>query len=88
MAINIFGALHLRVGRKVFEGGDLSWYMFGRLDDFRIYNYALSETDINRLVNLQEPLPRPDFDRSGRVNFNDYADLGDAWLEEKLFPYD
>ena len=42
--------------------------------------------DIARLAILQEPLPRPDFDRSGKVNFNDYAVLGNAWLEEKQFP--
>jgi hypothetical protein len=64
-----------------------TYYMFGRLDDFRIYDYVLTDENIKRLANQQQPLnQRGDFDSSGRINFNDYSVLGKAWLEEKLWP--
>ena len=84
------GETGVMIGIKVKEIRDLEnhTYMFGRLDDFRIYDYALSDSDIARLYNLQEPLSkeRGDFDGSGRVNFEDYADLGNNWLKEQLWP--
>ena len=80
------GQTGLRVGCKVKESQYGRWYVFGRVDDFRIYNFALPDADIEKLYNLQEPLPRPDLNLSGRVNFNDFALLGNSWLEEKLFP--
>jgi hypothetical protein len=53
----------------------------GYIDEVRIYDYALSEAEIDYLATLQ-----PDLSADNRVNFNDYAELGDAWLDEQLWP--
>ena len=62
------------------------------MDDFRIYDFALSASDIAILADVNdanEPwsVERGDFDDSGgRVNFKDYDKLADNWLKEQLWP--
>ncbi|HUW18500.1 MAG TPA: LamG domain-containing protein [Sedimentisphaerales bacterium] len=68
----------------------------GLLDDFRIYNYALSQPEIAYLItggsNLYVPLDsRANFYdqesiNSKAVNFRDYACLVAGWLEETIWP--
>ncbi|MHC4346770.1 MAG: LamG domain-containing protein [Planctomycetota bacterium] len=64
----------------------------GRMDDFKIYDYALSQAEIVGAAtgggDLFVPLPAPALDlyEDGRVDFRDYAVLGDSWLEDSLWP--
>jgi MSHA biogenesis protein MshQ len=76
--------------------GDANNRVFeGRMDDVRIYDYALSDTEVayvatngsgylplDSIANLydSEPLGQK------AVNFKDYAVLMASWLEEKLWP--
>jgi len=64
----------------------------GRMDDFKIYDYALSQAEIVGAAtgggDLFVPLPLPEVDvyEDGKVDFRDYAILADSWLEEQLWP--
>jgi hypothetical protein len=64
----------------------------GSMDDFKIYDYALSQTEVVGAAtgggDLFVPLPIPAVDlyEDGDVNFRDYAVLAGDWLEEKLWP--
>ncbi|MFD0693603.1 OmpL47-type beta-barrel domain-containing protein [Paenibacillus sp. GCM10027628] len=40
-----------KIGREDYSGG--RWYFNGNMDDFRIYNRALSDTEVSQLYNLQ-----------------------------------
>jgi hypothetical protein len=62
------------------------------MDDFKIYDYALSQAEIVGAAtnggDLFVPLPRPAIDlyEDGRVDFGDYAVLANDWLEDSLWP--
>jgi sulfatase modifying factor 1 len=64
----------------------------GRMDDFKIYDYALSQAEIVGAAtgggNLFVPLPAPALDlyEDGKIDFRDYAKLAADWLDEKLWP--
>ena len=67
----------------------------GLLDDFRIYDYALSEPEIGYLassgtgiVTVQSVANLVNDEPPGNraVNFKDFDKLADAWLEQKLWP--
>ena len=67
----------------------------GKLDDFRIYDYALSHAEVVYLAagagsELQQPLQpflsRIDPYRDGNIDLKDLAVLGHAWLQTKLWP--
>ncbi len=64
----------------------------GRIDDFRIYNYALDWRDIQALFNGSVHIPNPercsnyvrsDLDYDCRVDFNDLEILVEKWLDEQ-----
>jgi hypothetical protein len=77
-------------------GGSYPWGFWpGKLDDFRIYNYALDVNEIAYIAtdgtgHYYEPLyaPATDLVPSGasRVNFRDYAVLADQWMLQVLWP--
>lgn len=48
----------------------------GRTDEVRIYNYALSPAEIEQLTNPCDA----DFNRDGKVDLLDYAELAAAWM--------
>ncbi len=54
----------------------------GTLDDVRIYNVALSESEILGLVGLA--LQKTDLYEDLKIDFKDYAILADKWLDEQL----
>lgn len=56
---------------------DPAWsrHFKGVIDDVRIYNRALSQTEIEKLANPN----KADFDGDGVVDFTDYSGLGSAW---------
>jgi hypothetical protein len=75
--------------------GTLFKYFTGSIDDVRIYNYALSDTDILSVAGLTEmyhPVTSPanisddEPANSKRVNFKDFAVLADEWLQQLIWP--
>jgi hypothetical protein len=70
------------------------WYggYDGLIDDFRIYDYALSQPEVAYVATngtgiLEQPLMSPaDLSSDGRINFKDFAILADKWLNERLWP--
>jgi hypothetical protein len=78
---------------KSFEIGS-GWYgrYDGLLDDFRIYNYALSPAEVAWLATngtgvVEYPTPvAGNLDAAGRVNLHDFALLAAQWLQNTLRP--
>lgn len=70
------------------------WYgqYDGLIDDFQIYDYALSEAEVAYLAsNGTGELPwglglSADLDDSRTVDFGDFAILADQWLDNQLWP--
>ena len=70
------------------------WYggYDGLIDDFRIYDYALSQPEVAYIATngtgiFDQPLMSPaDLSADGRINFKDFAILADNWLNERLWP--
>jgi len=70
------------------------WYgsYDGLIDDFRIYDYALSQPEIAYIVTngtgiLDIPLITPaDLFPDNHIDFKDFAILADSWLEKQLYP--
>lgn len=80
-------------GITSFEIGS-GWYggYDGLIDDFRIYNYALSESEIAYVATngtgiFERPLMTPaDLNDDNRIDFSDFALLADLWLENQFWP--
>lgn len=76
-----------------FEIGS-GWYggYDGLIDDFRIYNYALSESEVAYVATngtgiFEQPLLIPaDLNDDDRIDFSDFAILADHWLENQFWP--
>ena len=87
------GANSIISGITSFEIGS-GWYggYDGLIDDFRIYDYALSEAEIayaatNGTGIFDLPLLLPaDLNSDNRIDFKDFALLADNWLENHLWP--
>ncbi len=70
------------------------WYggYDGLIDDFRIYDYALSQPEIAHIATngtgiFDIPLMSPaDLFTDDHINFRDFAILADSWLDEQLWP--
>ncbi len=81
------------LGITSFEIGS-GWYggYDGLIDDFRIYDYALSEAEIvyaatNGTGIFDLPLLlSADLNSDNRIDFKDFALLADNWLENHLWP--
>ena len=71
---------------------DLKKYYTGDLDDFRIYDYALSHSEVLSLSGQPSPFSQPllsEAEISGDgtiVNLADFAVLVDKWLEDQIWP--
>ncbi len=72
-----------------------SSYYKGRLDDLRIYDYALSHAEVLYLAKgsgsklyqpLQPVLSSVDPFADGKISFRDFAVLADVWLEYQKWP--
>ena len=80
-------------GITSFEIGS-GWYggYDGLIDDFRIYNYALSQSEVAYVAThgtgiFEQPLLIPaDLNDDDRIDFSDFAILADHWLENQLWP--
>ncbi|GAH77513.1 unnamed protein product, partial [marine sediment metagenome] len=53
----------------------------GALDDVRLYNVALTDTDILGLLGVQN-----DLYEDMKIDFKDFAVLADMWLDDQLVP--
>jgi hypothetical protein len=82
----------LRLGREPFSQGS---FFSGKLDDVRVYNYALTPAEIMSLagagavyVPVTSPANISDLEPvlEKKVNFKDYSVLANKWLEEEMFP--
>lgn len=62
-----------RVGHDTHSAGR---YFKGTVDDVRIYNYALSQANIEELATPS----KADFNGDGVVNLLDYAEFANAWM--------
>jgi len=78
-----------------FRDGTLIKYFTGAIDDVRIYDYALSDTDLLSAADLTElyyPVTSPanisddEPVNSKSVNFKDFAILADEWLQQLIWP--
>ena len=66
----------------------------GKLDEFRVYDYALSHAEVLHLARggaelhqpLQPALAPADPYEDGMITFRDFAILGEWWLRESLWP--
>ena len=64
----------------------------GRIDDVRLYNYALTAEELKYLtsskISLVIPLDNPERELTGdgKINLKDIAKLGIEWLDEVLWP--
>jgi len=60
----------------------------GHMDDFRIYNRALSSAELGYLAGKSEVYfeTQADLFNDGKVDFKDYSMLADSWLEQELWP--
>ncbi len=70
------------------------WYgrYDGLIDDFQIYDYALTAAEVAYLASdgtgrlEQATAPLADLDGNGRVDLADYAILAMEWLDDQLWP--
>ena len=68
------------------------WFFDGIVDDFRIYDYALSQAEVayaatNGTGVFNQPLLTPaDTDGNNIIDFRDFAVLAENWLKIKLYP--
>ena len=85
---------YFTIGAWQWSGG-VGGYCNGLLDDFRVYNYALSPGEVLSLAvaggtatsPMTQPLLTPaNIVPDGIVNFNDYAVMADKWHQAALFP--
>jgi hypothetical protein len=80
-------------GISSFEIGS-GWYggYDGLIDDFRIYDYALSQPEVVHAATggtgiFDLPLLIPaDLNNDNQIDFSDFAFLGEHWLEVQLWP--
>ncbi len=66
---------------EIGRGADDSYNFSGALDDVRVYNVALTDADILGLLGL-----RTDLYEDTKIDFKDFAVLGDRFLDEEMFP--
>jgi len=66
---------------EIGRGADDAYNFRGTVDDVRVYNVALTGTDVLGLLDLPS-----DLNEDLKVDFKDYAALATVWLDEVLWP--
>jgi uncharacterized protein (DUF427 family) len=62
-------------------------YYTGLIDDFRIYNRALTQAQVAWLAGRTSPFSiEQDLYQDGTVDLGDFAELADSWLQKLLWP--
>jgi hypothetical protein len=83
---SISGITSFEIGRGWYGGYD------GLIDDFRIYDYALSQPEIAYVATNgtgvfdQALLSPADLYADNQIDFKDFSILADNWLDEQLWP--
>ncbi len=83
---SISGITSFEIGSGWYGGYD------GLIDDFRIYDYVLSQPEIAHVATngtgiFDQSLMSPaDLYTDDLINFKDFAILADSWLDEQLWP--
>jgi hypothetical protein len=80
-------------GITSFEIGS-GWYggYDGLIDDFRIYNYPLLQSEVAHVATngsgvFEQPLMIPaDLNEDDQIDFSDFTILADQWLDNQLWP--
>jgi hypothetical protein len=86
VASQIAGIISFEIGAGWYGGYD------GLIDDFRIYDYALSQAEIayaatNGTGVFEQRLFSPaDIDSNNTIDFKDFAVLAENWLKKQLYP--
>jgi hypothetical protein len=82
------------IGAWRWSGGS-GGYLDGLLDDFRVYDYALSQAEVLSLAveggAASSPLIQPlitsaNIVKDGRVDLADFAEIAARWLKESIYP--
>ena len=82
----ITGITYFQIGSGWYGGYD------GLIDDFRIYDYALSQPEIAYAATNgtgifdQKCMSPADLNNDNKINFADFAILADNWLASQLWP--
>jgi len=71
------------VGTDGVEGAVWAYWFMGLIDDVRIYNDVLTQSEVLYLAGAKL---RTDLHADGTIDFKDYAALADVWLDELLWP--
>ncbi|MHC4074988.1 MAG: LamG domain-containing protein [Planctomycetota bacterium] len=82
-----------QAGQSQIGGWGRYGHFNGRMDEFRIYDYALEHSEVLNLAGVSSlvqpltPVLSPiDPYEDGRLNFTDFAILANWWLNEQLWP--
>ena len=77
------------IGSYQRENGSTDQFFDGKIDNFSLYSYALSDAEIaytcGNCCVPSKPLLKCDLDADGKVNFKDFADFASCWLVDFQF---
>jgi len=76
---NLTAGADVSIGRRATSDDR---YFNGLIDDVHIYDYGLSRAEILYLAGK----PAADLNKDKIVDFEDFAELADSWLDEELWP--
>ncbi len=82
-SLGISGIQSFHVGCGIFAGGTVYEY-FGKIDDFRIYDYALADDEVLYVANdgrMRASDSPADLYKDDIINFRDFALFAMQWLE-------
>lgn len=89
MSVNTTDNQNVSIGASL-DGSTLSQYFKGKIDDVRIYDFALTDEMIQQVYNRESPAglvcteyPQADFDHDCLVNINDLLIFTQYWLWEE-----
>jgi len=82
-SLGVGGIKSFNIGCGIFLNGNKYEY-FGKIDDFRVYNYALSPDEVTYIANDGRMLvfdSKTNLYEDAVINFKDFAVLADLWLQ-------
>ena len=83
-SLGVGGIQSFTIGCGIFASSGTVYEYLGKIDDFRIYNYALSDDEVLYVANDGEKLTPPDSPANlyedDVINFKDFADFASQWL--------
>jgi 3-phytase len=83
-SLGVGGIQSFTIGCGIFAGGTVYEY-FGKIDDLRIYNYALSDNEVLNLASDGQKYTPPDSPANlvedDVINLKDFGEFASQWLE-------